>query len=172
MPTVEAAGDAGFYELIHRIVRQSHGTLLENRRVRRRIPFEIRQRIAPIEDETTHRLGDFISVPCYDVNGGGLAFFLPDHPQFRQLIVELSCPRKKVYLLAEVAHTVAVYVYPNGDVMPEEMDIGEEGQSGQDSDVVERRVLVGCRFLRRWASGGSTANLGEGNGGITLPGDG
>lgn len=172
MPTVEAAGDAGFYELIHRVVRQSHGTLLENRRVRRRIPFEMRQRIAPVEDETTHRLGDFVSVPCYDLNGGGLAFFLPDQPQFRRLIVELSCPRKKVYLLAEVAHTVAVYVYPNGDVMPEEMDIGDEGESGQALDAAERRVLVGCRFLRRWEGGGSTANPDEEKGGITLPGDG
>lgn len=171
MPTVEAAGDAGFYELIHRIVRQSHGTLLENRRVRRRIPFETRQRIAPIEDEATHRLGDFITVPCYDLNGGGLAFFLPNQPQFRRLIVELSCPRKKVYLLAEVAHTVAVYVYPNGDVMPEEMDIGDEGEFGQASDAVERRILVGCRFLRRWEAGGSTANAGEENREITLPCD-
>lgn len=150
MPTVEAAGDAGFYELIHRIVRQSHATLLENRRARRRIQYETTQRIAPVEDEATHRLGDFISVQCYDLNGGGIAFLLPDHPRFQRLIVELSCPRKKVFLLAEVAHTVAVYVYSNGDIIPEEMDTGDENESQNAPDQAERRVLVGCRFLSRW----------------------
>ncbi len=169
MPTVEAAGDAGFYELIHRMVRHSHGTLLENRRVRRRIQYEMTQRIAPVEDEAAHRLGDFVPVRCYDLNGGGIAFLLPEQPRFQRLVVELSCPRKKVFLLAEVAHTAAVYVYSNGDIMPEEMDTGDEDESPCDPDQVERRVLVGCRFLSRWEEGKSLDGAGKQEGGITPP---
>ncbi|GAB4133780.1 MAG: hypothetical protein Kow0040_16580 [Thermogutta sp.] len=171
MPTVEAAGDAGFYELIHRIVRQSHGGLLENRRIRRRISFEMTQRIAPVVDEATCRIGDFISVPCYDLNGGGIAFFLPDPPQFQRLIVELCCPRKKIYLLAEVVHAVAVYVYPNGDITPEEMDIGDEGGLQQLPQQAERRILVGCRFLGRWSEHERAADAGAETQGTTLPSD-
>ncbi|NMC21168.1 MAG: hypothetical protein GYA33_12210 [Thermogutta sp.] len=172
MPTVEAAGDAGFYELIHRIARQSQGTLLENRRAQRRIPFKTTQRIASIEDDATHRLGDFISVQCYDLNGGGIAFLLPDHPPFQRLIVELSCPLKKVFLLAEVAHTVAVYVYSNGDIMPEEMDIGDADQPLHASEQAERRVLVGCRFLSRWDGAKPPTNASGETGRITPPSDG
>ncbi len=150
MPTVEAAGDAGFYELIHRVVQRCHADLLENRRVRRRIQYEMPQRIAPLEGTGATGPAVFFPVRCYDLNGGGIAFFLPEPPRFQWLIVELSCPRKKLYLLAEVAHTIPVHIFTDGSVVPEEMDNDFDAGPGEKPEPVERQILVGCRFRGRY----------------------
>jgi len=143
--------DAGFYELVHQILSNSQRSPLRERRIRPRLPFDTWQRIAPWVDK---RPGDqdFISVRCFDLNKNGIAFFVEEPPGFRRLIVELSCPQRKVYLEAEVAHWAYVYLYPSGDVVPEEVlsELAEEERL--DLGEPQRLVLVGCRFKSRFDS--------------------
>jgi hypothetical protein len=142
--------DVGFYELVNQILSSSQRSPLRERRIRPRLPFDTKQRIAPWGDHepTTE---DFVSVRCFDLNKNGIAFFLDEPPAFRRLIVELSCPQRKLYLASEVAHWAYVYFYPSGDIVPEEALDELEDQEKTDLGEPQRLVLVGCRFITRWS---------------------
>jgi len=149
MSGLDPFSDVGFYERVNQILANSQRSPLRERRIRPRLPFDTRQRIAPWVDK---RPGDqdFISVRCFDLNKGGIAFFLDEPPSFRRLIVELSCPQRKVCLESEVAHWAYVYLYPTGDIVPEEV-LNELGQEEKlDLAEPQRLVLVGCRFKSRF----------------------
>jgi hypothetical protein len=148
MPTFEAQSDAGFYELVHRILLRSDARTLQERRIRPRMEFNTEQRIAPWVGKPP-RESDFITVRCFDLNKGGIAFFLDEPPPFSKLVVELKCPQNRIYVLAEVAHHAPVLLFPNGDIVLQEAgDIFEEDLPDLGQPVP--KILVGCRFLSRW----------------------
>ncbi|MEJ5342644.1 MAG: hypothetical protein WHT09_13860 [Thermogutta sp.] len=149
MPTFEAQSDAGFYELVNRILMRSDARSLQERRIRPRMEFDTEQRIAPWVDKSPSE-GDFITVRCFDLNKGGIAFFLDEPPPFRKLVVELKCPQKRIYVLAEVAHYAPVLLYPNGDIVLQEAEDVFEEEDLPDLGQPVPKILVGCRFLSRW----------------------
>ncbi|HOA51086.1 MAG TPA: hypothetical protein PKI05_02445 [Thermogutta sp.] len=140
--------DPGFYELVHQILSNSQRRVLRERRIRPRFSFDVKQRIAPWTNSRPEEK-DFIPVRCFDLNTNGVAFFLEEPPSFRRLIVELSCPQRKVYLESEVAHWEYVYLYPCGDIVPEEVVNELDEEERRDLGEAQRLVLVGCRFLAR-----------------------
>ncbi|MGQ9505158.1 MAG: hypothetical protein ACUVQG_12605 [Thermogutta sp.] len=145
----DSVNDVGFYELVNQILSNSQRRILRERRIRPRMPFDTKQRIAPwIDREPTEE--DFISVRCFDLNKNGIAFFLENPPAFKHLIVELSCPQRKLYLDSEVAHWAYVYLYPSGDIVPEEVVNELDEEDTIDLGEPQRIVLVGCRFKTRW----------------------
>jgi len=149
MPTFEAQSDAGFYELVHRILMRSDACSLQERRIRPRMEFDTEQRIAPWGDRPPSE-SDFITVRCFDLNKGGIAFFLDEPPPFRKLVVELKCPQNRIYVLAEVAHHAPVLLYPNGDIVLQEAEDIFEEEELPDMGQPVPKILVGCRFLSRW----------------------
>lgn len=149
MPSFEAQSDAGFYELVHRILMRSESNPLRERRIRPRIEFKSSQRIAPWHDRPPGEQ-DFFPVHCFDLNKGGIAFFLDDPPTFKKLLVELACPQKKIYIIAEVAHHAPVLLYPNGDIILEESEEVFADEDLPDLGQPVHKILVGCRFLSRW----------------------
>lgn len=145
----DSVNDVGFYELVNQILSNSERRILRERRIRPRMPFDTRQRIAPwIDRQPTKE--DFISVRCFDLNKSGIAFFLKEPPTFKHLVVELRCPQRTLYLESEVAHWAYVYLYPSGDIVPEEVIDELENDNEVGLGEPQRMVLVGCRFKTRW----------------------
>lgn len=165
MSLLQAEGDAGFYELVHRILIGSGKEMLQERRIRPRMEFDTYQRIAPCRGSPP-REEDFVPVRCFDLNRGGLAFFLDQPPDFQRLVVELACTQKRIRLTAEVVHFMPVLVFPNGDIVPEEAREIFDDKASPEWALSERKILVGCRFLSRWKpcdpSGDTSPPTGDG----------
>jgi len=46
----------------------------------------------------------FEEVTCYNISTGGVAFFWPERPPTRQIVIGLGTPSKMTFLTARVAH--------------------------------------------------------------------
>src|SRR5205085_12499684 len=66
-----------------------------------------------------------IKVRCRDISSQGIAFLLPDNPDFQHLVISLGTNEQPIFMGAEVAHSRSVYMH--GQV----------------------QVLIGCKFTGR-----------------------
>lgn len=76
---------------------------LERRR-NLRVPFPRMQEIAPIVDGKLPDRSRFLKVRCHDISAGGFSFFLPNTPDFEELVVALGEGDSRKYLTAKVLH--------------------------------------------------------------------
>jgi len=95
------------------------------RRSSPRRPYHYRQLIAPVDGDQLPPLESFIEVECEDISAGGLSFFLPERPNFKQVVVALGQAPFMTHFKADVVRVVEV------------------------SDESDPRFLVGCRFAGR-----------------------
>lgn len=66
--------------------------------------FPYKQLAASVEDGRMPSLGDFCSVPCEDVSGSGIAFFLDNEPTAEEYVVALGKAQDLTYVCARVVH--------------------------------------------------------------------
>ncbi len=66
--------------------------------------FPYKQLVASVENGRMPCLGDFCTVPCEDVSGSGIAFFLDNEPTAEEYVVALGKPRDLTYVCARVLH--------------------------------------------------------------------
>ncbi len=90
---------------------------------RHEFPYE--QFVAEVTEGRMPGLGDFRRVPCEDVSGSGVAFYLEQEPAVENYVVALGRTQNLIYLCARVMHTRRV------------------ARSGQ------LRYRVGCRLTGR-----------------------
>jgi len=91
-----------------------------------RYPYDCFQTVfAWYGEETDGPTTPGIKVRCRDISSHGIAFLLPDNPDFERLIISLGDDKNPIYMGAEVSHSRSVCMH------------------GQVS------VLVGCRFTGR-----------------------
>lgn len=86
---------------------------------------------------------NFFPVRCKDFSCGGIAFWFPTRPNFKNLVVRLGDQSHPIYVEVEVVHASPVKEPPEKKVI-------------RDSDGVEHKITlgprlfqVGCRFLGR-----------------------
>ncbi|MEX0866303.1 MAG: GAF domain-containing protein [Pirellulales bacterium] len=77
------------------------------RRSKLRVPFPRMQEIAPIIDGKLPDQSRFLEVRCHDISAGGFSFFLPNKPDFEELVVALGDGGQRKYFSARVLHVQA-----------------------------------------------------------------
>jgi PAS domain S-box-containing protein len=76
----------------------------DNRRRARRT-YRYPQLIAPIREGALPARTDFFEVVCENISAGGISFYLPAAPDFRDLVVALGKPPLPTYITAQVMWT-------------------------------------------------------------------
>ncbi len=66
--------------------------------------FPYNQLVASVADGKMPSLGDFCTVPCEDVSGSGIAFFLEREPTAEEYVVALGKTRNLIYVCARVVY--------------------------------------------------------------------
>ena len=94
-------------------------------RVSPRRDFRYEQLIAPYRGSRRPTRGEFYFVECRDLSGGGIAIYLPEPPDFENLVVALGPPRRANYFTAKVVRVQSV------------------------TDHGRQVFVVGCRFTGR-----------------------
>lgn len=77
------------------------------RRRKLRVPFPRMQEIAPIIDGKLPDQSRFLEVRCHDISAGGFSFFLPNKPDFKELVVALGEGKQRKFFTARVLHVRA-----------------------------------------------------------------
>ena len=87
--------------------------------------FPYLQLVASVTDGNMPSVDDFHTVPCEDVSGSGIAFFLDEEPEAMEYVVALGTPQNRTYVCARVV------------------------QVRQVPDQGRVRYRVGCQFTHR-----------------------
>ncbi|NLX95186.1 MAG: hypothetical protein GXY83_03310 [Rhodopirellula sp.] len=156
--------DANFYQMIHQFVAPSHEEADERRRHERKQSWST-QYIAPWDGCRFPAETDFLELPCNDLTRGGFSFLHSHEPDFNLLVAGFGRKPDLLFVGAEVVRCTPVVVFSSGQVKrlrDEETSIRHFDPSGEPGHP---RILVGCRFLRRF----SAATVVNGHG-FGLPG--
>jgi hypothetical protein len=148
LPTTSQV-DAGFFQLIHRLVGpQLRANQPAERRRGMRHPFPARQRIAPRRGTDFPPDREFVEVRCYDLTRAGFSFLLPAEPGFTSLVAAFGNPSETIYVAAEVVRCESVLLYASGGV-ERVVDAPGHGDPGPEEGEATPMVLVACRFTER-----------------------
>ncbi len=169
MATLEQNADAAFFNLMHHFLAASpkgESTVARDepeaeRRCKSRRPFRLAQWIAPGFSWEMPPESAWIEVRCYDLTQCGFSFFLDEKPTFERLVARFGST-EPIHVAAQVNNWRPVLVDGLGGII-------ESGTqtAGTISIVcpIEKRVLVGCQLLRRFADGSRPGVLAVGESG-------
>jgi hypothetical protein len=149
MALIQNEIDAGFYNLIHRLVASSERPAACERRDRLRHAFRWRQRVAALSKPGVPDESEFIDVQCCDLSRQGFSFLFPGPPDFHMLVASFGRPPEVIYVSAEVVRTTSVLAHTSGDIEPCAAADAEPRPAESDDERPAPMVLVGCRFLQR-----------------------
>lgn len=79
-------------------------TMTDDLRTSPRHEFRYLQLVASAADGNMPSADDFRTVPCEDVSGSGIAFFLDEEPEAMEYVVALGTPQDRTYVCARVVH--------------------------------------------------------------------
>ena len=97
----------------------------QDQRRNRRLPFEFRQRMAPMYGTEMPGPEEFTEVFCRDISRGGISFYAEEEPRHPTIMFELGTYPNKRFLVAKVVH-----------ITPTEAD-------------AKAKYVVGCQFVGR-----------------------
>jgi hypothetical protein len=132
--------DIDVFNLIHHLRSAGSNDGPRERREAARRQFSQTQWIAPGFVWEVPPDSAFIEVRCHDLTQNGLAFFLPEPPNFDRLVVILRSPTV-IYVAARIRNWRRVWVDASGTLTCQK----GPAATGQG----ESKVLAGCRFIRR-----------------------
>ena len=135
--------DAGFFQLVHQLVRAPRSEESESRELARR-QFECFQKIAPWDGQRFPEPSEFFVVRCNDLTRRGFSYQSPRKPAFDQIVAALVCPAQSIYLAAKVVRVVPITTQFGGGNRP---SVDRPGRT--ESQPAPNMFLVGCRFTER-----------------------
>ena len=109
-----------------------------------RVPFRVEQRIAPLVDDRLPGPSEFSPVVCHDLSTSGVAFLLPNRPDFTSIVFAMGDSSAVKYIKARVVHCTDVLVDASGLVKRAD---GEDIADSSSDGTTQPMVLVGCQFL-------------------------
>jgi hypothetical protein len=116
--------DAELFTALHRAIWQQPKPAARERRVATRRAYDCVQLAAAYDGETLPAPRDFAHVMCHDLSPSGFSYLADVRPQSRYLIVALGRAPFQFFVAQPV------------------------NQRWRESDG-RRRLLIGCRFVRR-----------------------
>lgn len=124
MATKEMKVDADLFTAIHRALDEQERSAPPERRQTERRSFQCLQLLAPFDGATMPSVEDYTRMRCHDLSPSGFSYIADARPASKLLVAALGRTPLK-FFVAEVVNVRPIDV---------------EGM---------RKLLVGCRFVRR-----------------------
>jgi len=160
MATLGQDGDAAFFNLAHHFLaasQKAEGGVGRDepdaeRRCKLRRAFRLTQWIAPGYSWEVPPESAWIEVRCHDLTQCGFSFFLDEKPTFERLVARFGSA-EPIYVAAWVNNWRPVLVDGLGGIIEPDTQSAGAVSTGVVStgNRTERKILVGCQLLRRFA---------------------